>query len=425
MDFAISVEVEDLLRRVDAILAAEVFPREAAFLSQPFFTIEPELHAVRKKVKEAGLFAPQVPREYGGLGLSLLDFALVSERLGQSPLGHYVFGCQAPDAGNIEVLIRHATLEQKERYLLPLIRGDSRSCFAMTEPDMPGSNPTRLRTRAVRDGEDYVIDGRKWFTSAADGAAFAVTMAVTDPSAPPHQRATLFIVPCDTQGFARLRNIPILGHAQEGYPSHSEVEFRSCRIPAKNRLGSEGAGFTIAQERLGPGRIHHAMRWLGICERAFSLMCQRAMTRVLDAKDDGSEAETLAHKQIVQTWIAESRAEIDAARLLVLRAAWRIDEADRKDHRGFLAAQTDVSLIKFHVAGVMQRIVDRAVQVHGALGITSDTVLSYFYGHERGARIYDGPDEVHKLAAARRILKEMGSKLGVQGRSGSERTSKR
>jgi alkylation response protein AidB-like acyl-CoA dehydrogenase len=289
----------------------------------------------------------------------------------------------------------------------------------MTEPDTPGSNPTRLRTRAVRDGGDYVLSGRKWFTSAADGAAFAVAMAVTDPAAAPHQRATLFIVPTGTPGFVRLRNIPILGHAGEGYPSHSEVEFSGCRIPEQNRLGPEGAGFAIAQERLGPGRIHHCMRWIGVCERAFRLMCQRALTRVIgdgDAGDrqraassessDGS-GETLASKQLIQAWIAESRAEIDAARLLVLRTAWRIDEADRAGHSGFHAAQTDVSLIKFHVAGVMQRVVDRAVQVHGALGITSDTVLSHFYGHERGARIYDGPDEVHKLAAARRILKSM------------------
>lgn len=420
MEFAISVEMEELLRRIEAFMHAEVYPREAAFLNQPFFAIEPDLKAVRRKVQQAGLFAPQVPREHGGLGLPLRDFALVSELLGQSPLGHYVFGCQAPDAGNIEVLIRHGTAEQRQRYLAPLVAGEIRSCFAMTEPDTPGSNPTRLGTRAVRDGDCYVLDGRKWFTSGADGAAFAVAMAVTDPTAPPHQRATLFIVPTNTPGFTRVRNLHVLGAGSEGHPSHAEVEFTACRIPAENRLGPEGAGFAIAQERLGPGRIHHCMRWIGVCERAFQLMCQRALSRVIDARDDGP-GETLASKQIIQTWIAESRAEIDAARLLVLRTAWRIDESLRVGEAGFHAAQTDVSLIKFHVAGVMQRVVDRAVQVHGALGMTSDTVLSHFYGHERGARIYDGPDEVHKLAAARRILKE----FGVQGRSRSERTTKR
>jgi alkylation response protein AidB-like acyl-CoA dehydrogenase len=224
-----------------------------------------------------------------------------------------------------------------------------------------------------------------------------------------------------------VRNIPIMGHAAEGYPSHSEVQFTSCRIPATSRLGPEGAGFAIAQERLGPGRIHHCMRWIGVCERAFSLMCQRALSRVIDSGDDGKSVETLASKQIIQTWIAESRAEIDAARLLVLRTAWRIDQHGdgEREKSGFHAAQTDVSLIKFHVAGVMQRVVDRAVQVHGALGITSDTVLAHFYGHERGARIYDGPDEVHKLAAARRILKDFSRGSGAQGRSGSDRTVKR
>lgn len=422
MDFAISVEMQDLLRRIEALMHAEVYPREPAFLHQPFFSVEPELKQARRKVQEAGLFAPQVPKEHGGLGLSLRDFALVSEVLGQSPLGHYVFGCQAPDAGNIEVLIRHASPEQRQRYLAPLVAGELRSCFAMTEPDTPGSNPTRLRTRAVRDGDHYVIDGRKWFTSAADGAAFSVVMAVTDPTAAPHQRATLFLVPTDTPGFTRVRNIPIMGHAGEGYPSHSEVQFTNCRIPESARLGPEGAGFAIAQERLGPGRIHHCMRWIGVCERSFRLMCERAMTRVIDSSDDGKNIETLASKQIIQTFIAESRAEIDAARLLILRTAWRIDQHGdgEREKNGFHAAQTDVSLIKFHVAGVMQRVVDRAVQVHGALGITSDTVLSHFYGHERGARIYDGPDEVHKLAAARRILKDYGA-----GRSPSERTSKR
>ena len=410
MDFAISVEMQDLLRRIEAFMQAEVFPREAAFLSQPFFSVEPELKEARRKAQEAGLWAPQVPREHGGLGLSLRDFALVSEILGQSPLGHYVFGCQAPDAGNIEVLMRHASPEQQQRYLAPLVRGELRSCFAMTEPDTPGSNPTRLHARAVRDGDHYVLDGRKWFTSGADGAAFALAMMVTDPAGAPHQRASLFIVPTDTPGYSRVRNIPIMGHAGEGYPSHSEVEFKGCRIPAENRLGLEGAGFAIAQERLGPGRIHHCMRWIGICERSFRLMCERAMTRVIDSADPrqpGSTDETLASKQIIQTWIAESRAEIDSARLLVLRTAWRIDQVDGGGHHGFYSAQTDVSLIKFHVAGVLQRVVDRAVQVHGALGITGDTVLSFFYSHERGARIYDGADESHKNVVARDVLRSL------------------
>jgi len=397
MDFGISSELESLLGRINAFLKDEVYPREAAFLTRPFFSIEPELMAVRRKVQAASLWAPQVPKELGGLGLSLVEHALVSEVLGQSPLGHYLFGCQAPDAGNLEILHRHGTPAQKAEFLMPLVRGDIRSCFAMTEPDSPGSNPTQLLSRAERQGDVYVINGRKWFTSAADGARFAVVMAVTDPEAPPHKRASMLIVPTDTPGYTRVRNIPIMGHAGEGYPSHSEVKFEDCRVPVENRLGPQGAGFAIAQERLGPGRIHHCMRWLGICERSFRLMCERAKARKIDGD------ESLADKQIIQAWIAESRAAIDAARLLVLRTAWRID--GQGETTGFHVAQEDISLIKFHVAGVMQEVIDRAIQVHGALGITSDTVLSYFYAHERGARIYDGPDEVHKLAAARRILK--------------------
>ena len=415
MDFSTPPELQDLLNRITAFVKAEVFPREAAFLNQPFFQIEPDLKALRRKVQDAGLWGPQIPADLGGLGLPLRDFALVSEVLGQSPLGHYAFGCQAPDAGNIELMHRHGTPAQRARFLEPLARGEIRSCFAMTEPDTPGSNPTQLKTRAVRDGDHYVVDGHKWFTSSADGAAFAVTMAVTHPDAPAHQRATMFLVPTDTPGYVRVRNIPIMGHAGEGFPSHSEVRFESCRIPAENRLGPEGAGFLLAQERLGPGRIHHCMRWIGICQRAFSLMCERALSRKIDGD------EPLAGKQLVQAFIAESKAEIESARLLVLRTAWLIDAVDRSGDKtggghgkrghgpdGFHTAQEDVSLIKFHVANVLQRVVDRAVQVHGALGLTSDTVLSHFYAHERGARIYDGPDEVHKVAAARRILRRFG-----------------
>jgi len=402
MDFSLSSETQARLARFTEFLHKEVYPLEDAFLNQPFFAIEPTLRAVRTKVQKAGLWAPQIPREWGGMGLPLCEFALVSEVLGQSPLGHYLFGCQAPDAGNMEVLIRHGSPEQKERFLRPLALGEIRSCFAMTEPETPGSNPTRLAARAVRDGNGYVIDAHKWFTSGADGAAFAVVMAVTDAKASPHQRASMFIVPTDHPGYRRVRNIPLFGHAGEGYPSHSEVRFTACRVPESSRLGPEGAGFAIAQERLGPGRIQHCMRWIGICERAFQLMVERASTRQIGSTD---ETETLASKQIIQAWIAEARAEIEAARLLVLRTAWRIDQVEHTGRDGFYDAQVDVSLIKFHVANVMLKIVDRAVQVHGALGLTSDSVLSFFYSHERGARIYDGPDEVHKVSAARRLLR--------------------
>jgi acyl-CoA dehydrogenase len=392
MDFSISDKMKDVLARIARIVEREVEPLEPLVLERGFVAADPELRAVRAKVKEAGLWAPQCPTEIGGMGLSVLEHGMVSEALGRSPLGHYLFGCQAPDAGNIEILHKYGTPEQQKRWLTPLVRGDIRSCFSMTEPENPGSNPTMLSCTAVVDGDDYIIDGHKWFTTAADGAAFAIVMAVTDPDAEPHRRASQIIVPTDTAGFVRVRNIPIMGHAGGGYGSHAEIRYEQCRVPRANLLGKAGDGFLIAQERLGPGRIHHCMRWIGICERAFDLMCRRAVTRKLGPD------RTLGSRQIVQSWIAESRAKINAARLTVLQAAWKID------HEGFYAAREEISLIKFHVADVLMEVIDRAIQVHGALGITSDTVLSYFYVHERGARIYDGPDEVHKMVVAKRIL---------------------
>ncbi len=395
MNFATPENVKPILASARAFIEEQVIPLENELLvGNDFAANEPKLAEVRAKVKELGLWLPQAPKELGGMGLSVLEHGLMSEVLGHSPLGHYVFGCQAPDAGNLEILHMYGTEEQKERFLGPLSRGEIRSCFSMTEPDTAGSNPTQLACRAETHGDDYVINGHKWFTSSADGAAFAIVMAVTNPDAPRHGRASQIIVPTDTPGFEIVRNIPVFGHAGSGWASHSEIRYNDCRVPRKNILGTEGAGFLIAQERLGPGRIHHCMRWLGICERAFSMMCRRAVTRKLDGD------KTLAHKQIIAAWVSESRAEINAARLMVLDAAWKIDNI------GFAKARVEISLIKFYVAGVMMRVVDRAIQVHGALGITSDTVLSYYYAHERGARIYDGPDEVHKVSAARRILRE-------------------
>lgn len=392
MDFSIPAPTAALLERVRDFMAARVLPVEAELLALGFPAAEPRLQVLRAEVRAAGLWLPQMPRELGGLGLTLQAHGLVSELLGQSPLGHYLFNCQAPDAGNMEILHKYATPAQQRRFLDPLLRGEIRSCFAMTEPDNPGSNPTQLSSVAVRDGDDYVLNGRKWFTSSADGAAFAVVMAVTAPDAEPHRRASMLLVPTDTPGFRLVRNIPIFGHAGGGYDSHAEIALEDCRVPADSLLGPAHAGFAIAQERLGPGRIHHCMRWLGICERALAMMCRRALARQL------APGEALADKQIVQAWIAESRADIDAARLMVLRTAWLIDE------RGFAGAREEVSLIKFHVARVLAELLERAIQVHGALGLTDDTVLAWFYTRERGARIYDGPDEVHKMVVARRIL---------------------
>jgi alkylation response protein AidB-like acyl-CoA dehydrogenase len=347
---------------------------------------------LRGRVKELELWAPNLPRELGGLGLGLVEHGLVSEILGGHPYGHYVFGCQAPDAGNIEILHRHGSAGQRQTWLEPLAAGRIRSCFSMTEVDQPGSNPVLLSTTAERDGGAWVIRGRKWFTTAADGAAVAIVMAVTEPDATPHRRASMILVPTDTPGFEIVRNIPVMGHAGEGWPSHSEITYDGCRVPVDNLLGEAGAGFAIAQERLGPGRIHHCMRWLGICRRAFDLMCERARSRRI------SSDERLADKDIVRSWVAECAAEIRAARLLTLQTAWKIE------HEGWRAAREDISAIKFLVAGVLGKVLDRALQVHGALGMTDDTPIAFFYREERAARIYDGPDEVHKLALARRIL---------------------
>lgn len=330
------------------------------------------------------------------MGLSLLDVAYVSEVLGRTPLGHYAVNMQAPDVGNMEILIAHGTPEQKERFLLPLARGEIRSCFAMTEPEHAGSNPVWMSTIARSDGDDYVIDGHKWFTTAADGAAFAVVMAVTDPDAAPHARASQILVPLDTPGFRIVRNLPVMGHAGGGWASHAEVRLEGVRVPKSNRIGPEGAGFLIAQERLGPGRIHHAMRWMGICARAFDLMCARAATREI------APGKPLGTQQIVQCWIAESRAEIDAARMMVLNAA------ERMHRHGSFAAKDEISLVKFYASGVLSRVLDRALQVHGGLGMLDDTPLAFWYREERAARIYDGPDEVHKASVAKRILARYG-----------------
>ncbi len=393
MDFAISEKMQTVIGMIDEFVERELMPLEPLLLQGRFDELEPELERRRRMVKQMELWAPNHPVEYGGMGLDLVDHALVSEALGRSPLGHYVFGCQAPDAGNAEILHLYGTAAQKQQYLQPLVDGRIRSCFSMTEVDMPGSNPTMLATTAVKEGSDYVIDGQKWYTTSSDGAAFAIVMAVTNPEAPPYLRASMIIVPTDAPGFNQVRIIPVMGEAGRGYFSHSEILYQSCRVPQANLLGSEGHGFIIAQERLGPGRIHHCMRWIGICNRAFDLMCRRAAAREI------APGRVLATKQIVQAWIAESAAAIQAARLAVLHAAWKMEQAGHK------AARTEISLIKFQVANTMMAVIDRALQVHGGLGMTDDTILAFFYRHERAARIYDGADEVHKISVAKQILK--------------------
>ncbi len=401
MDFSLPPDLDAKLAKARAIVRDVLPPLEREMGTHgSFVQLEPALDRVREQVRATGLFCPQLGKAHGGAGLSLMEHARLSEELGWSPLGHYVFNCQAPDAGNMELLAQFGTEEQKERWLAPLVRGEIRSCFAMTEPEVPGSNPTWLLTTAKRDGDSYVIDGHKWFTTGADGAKFAIVMAVTNPEAASHLRASQIIVPMDTPGLERVRNVSVMGHAGDGWVSHSELRFTGVRVPVTNRIGDEGHGFLLAQERLGPGRIHHAMRWMGICERAFHMMCERAAKREL------SPGKPLGTKQMVQDWIAESRAEIHAARLMILHAAWKMNE------QGAHGAREEISLVKFYAAGVLERVVDRAVQVHGALGLTDDTILASFYRFERAARIYDGADEVHKSTVAKRILRGYGIDVG-------------
>lgn len=394
MDFSVPESTAQVCQAVRQFVADELFPLENHKCS--FSETLPTLEKLRTSVKERGWWTPQIPAGWGGMGLGFLDFALLSEVLGQSPFGHYVFNCQAPDAGNMEILSEFGSPEQQSRWLRPLLDGKIRSCFSMTEPERPGSNPVWMDTTAVRDGDDYVIDGHKWFTTAADGAEFAIVMAITNPDAAPHSRASQIVVPTDTPGFELVRNIPCMGHAGDGWASHSEIRYSECRVPIANRLGEEGSGFAIAQARLGPGRIHHCMRWIGVAERCLDLLCRRAVDRELSPTD------ALASRQTVQNWIAESRVKIDAARLMTLRAGWKID------HVGSRAAKGDISAIKFYVAEVLNEVIDHAIQVHGALGISDDTVLSTFFRNERAARIYDGPDEVHRGVVAREVLKQYG-----------------
>jgi len=395
MNLAISDRLKPILKQVEDFVRDELLPLEAEFFSKEFKDLVPLLETKREKVRALGLWGPQIPADLGGLGLTLVEHGYVSEALGRSPLGHYVFGCQAPDAGNIEILHMFGSKEQQEEWLHPLAKGKIRSCFAMTEVATAGSNPTLLEARAVKDGDHYVLNGHKWYTTAADGATFAIAMMVTNPDAHPAMRASMFIVPTNTPGFRIVRNIPIMGHAGSDYNSHSEVMFENCRIPKENLLGREGAGFKLAQERLGPGRIHHCMRWLGISARAFEMLCRRANQRAIH--NDGG---TLADNEITQVYVGELAAELHGARLMTLSAAWAIENL------GMSKARDEVAMIKFVVANTMNRIIDRALQIHGGLGMADDTILAYFFRHERAARIYDGADEVHKASLGKRILRD-------------------
>jgi acyl-CoA dehydrogenase len=384
-DLAPTAELADLRAKYRAFMEEHVYPNEARLEDDDALVAE-----LQARAKSEGLWAPHVPPEAGGTGTGFLAYAHLNEEIGRSIPAQLVFGCQAPDAGNAEILHLFGTDEQKERWLRPLVAGEIRSFFSMTEPEVSGSDPTTLRTTARREGDEYVIDGHKWFSSSAQGARFGIVMAVTDPEAPPHSRMSQIIVPADAPGFEVVRPIPVLGHEGHGWSTHCEVRYTGVRVPVENVLGQPGDGFRIAQKRLGPGRIHHVMRWLGQMQRAFELMC----TYALEREAFGSR---LADKQTIQNWIADSAAEIHACRLMTLDAARKIDEGDE--------ARVEVSMIKFSAARVLGEVIDRAIQVHGARGLTDETPLAAMYTAARAARIYDGPDEVHRMVVSRRILK--------------------
>ena len=386
-------DLAELLPRVRAFVDARCVPLEPLLLAHDYAALEREMKQIRAEARAAGLWNLALSADHGGAGLSLPDYGRVSEALGWSPLGHWATNGQAPDIGNAELLLAVATDDQKRQFLDPLLDGSVRSCFAMTEPEHAGSNPTMLSTTATETPDGWRLDGHKWFTTGFDGAAWMIVMAVTEPDGKPHARASMLLVPTDAPGVRHVRRLPVMGDAATGWLSHSEIRLEGVRVPEGALLGPRGGGFALAQARLGPGRIHHCMRWIGVCERALSLMCARAVARTI------APGTTLADTQAVQFAIAESRAEIDAARLHVLDVAAQI-EAD-----GTRAARAGISAIKFSVAGTLLRVVDRAIQVHGGLGILDDTLLAFWYRHERGARIYDGPDEVHKGVVAREELK--------------------
>jgi acyl-CoA dehydrogenase len=388
-----TVVIPDLIaerrERVRAFMDEHVYPNEQALIREDD-AADSLIRELRKEAKDADLWAPHLPPEAGGSGSGFLEYAYLNEEIGRSMYAQLVFGCQAPDAGNGEILHLFGTEQQKKQFLEPLVSGEMRSFFGMTEPEVAGSDPTLLRGRAVRDGNEWVIDAHKWFSSGADGAGFGVVMVVTDPDADPHRRASMILVPTDAPGYELVRRVSVMGHEGRGWGTHCETRFTSVRVPVSNTLGEPGDGFRIAQKRLGPGRIHHVMRWLGQMQRAFELMCSYALER----KAFGGP---LAEKQTIQNWIAESAAEIQACRLMTLQAAHRLDDGDE--------ARVEISLLKFHAARVLNDVIDRALQVHGGLGMTDDAPLAVMYRMARGARIYDGADEVHKMVVARRILR--------------------
>jgi acyl-CoA dehydrogenase len=394
-DFSTEPEFQSKLDWMREFVRERIWPLETLIDELGADGLARAMHPLAEEVRAQGLWAAHLDPELGGQGFGQVKLGLMHEILGSSPIAPLAFGNQAPDSGNSEILALAGTPEQKERYLHPLLAGDLRSAFSMTEPDTAGSDPTLLQTSAVRDRDEWVINGHKWFTSNGSIADFLIVMAVSDPEARPHQRASMFIVDADTPGVRIVRDVATMEHPWDSfgrYGNHAEVLYEDVRLPAGALLGPQGAGFLIAQQRLYPGRIHHCMRWLGVARRAFDMLCERSLYRY-------AHGGPLSSHQTVQNWIADSEAEMQAARLMTLHAAWVMDT------EGVAAARKDIALIKFYGAKVLHDVVDRAIQAHGALGYSTDLPLEAMYRFARAARIYDGPDEVHRSSVARRVLR--------------------
>ncbi len=402
MDFELSDRCQELRERLQAFMDEHVYPAESVYEEQLRDSGEPHFHPpvmeeLKERARERGLWNMFLPHgdPFGDEpGLSNLDYAPLAEIMGRSHIASEACNCAAPDTGNMEVLTLFGTPEQKEQWLRPLLDGDIRSAFVMTEPEVASSDATNIQLRIERDGDDYVLNGRKWWASGAmrERCRIFIVMGKTDPDGPPYKQQSMILVPKDTPGVTIVRNLPVFGYIdQEG---HAEILFEDARVPASNLISGEGDGFMIAQARLGPGRIHHCMRSIGAAERALELMCHRAATR----ETFGAPVATRGN---VLDWIAESRIEIDMARLLTLKAAWLMDTVGNKH------ARTEISSIKVAAPNVALKVIDRAIQVHGGGGVSDDFPLATMYAHLRTLRLADGPDEVHKLSIARRELRKL------------------
>jgi acyl-CoA dehydrogenase len=396
-DFSTDAQYEEQLAWMREFVREEVFPLETLDLDHE--QILAVMKPLQEQVKARGLWAAHLPPDLGGMGFGQVKLGLMHEILGQSMYGPVVFGNNAPDSGNAELLAAGMEMtgreDIRERWLAPLLSGSIRSGFSMTEPHTAGSDPRLLKTRATKDGEEWVINGRKWYTTNGSVADILIVMAVTNPEVHPYQGSSMFVVPVGTPGVTILRDVGAMDHPDVVYGrfgNHAEILYEDVRVPADHLIGPEGSGFLLAQTRLGPGRIHHCMRWLGQSQRAFDMMCERAVSRY-------THGSLLAEKQTVQNWIADSQAEMHAARLMTLHAAWKMDQV------GASASRDEIAMIKYYGAEVLHNVIDRAIQTYGSLGYSSDMPLESMYRAARAARIYDGPDEVHRQTVARHALK--------------------